>query len=295
LARIIASRAKEYKNKVATTKKHKPRASRAGSDDGAVVPCVLAIGGLDPGAGAGILADARAILHAGAFPCAAVSLLTVQSTSGVRSVTPVATKELIAECTEVLKSQSVRALKVGALGSEENAKAIGDLLAIHRDIPSVVDTVMLPTRGSARLLSEKAVTILRDRILKRTTLVTVNAPEAEVLTGRRVTKLDEAKEAARTILGFGPKFVLLKGGHLSGRQAIDVLLFDEDEEIELTADRIKLADPIHGGGCVLASLIAGRLALEADVLKATRWAKKAHHAALSRAKSVGGDMRVLLT
>ncbi len=87
--------------------------------------CVLAIGGLDPGGGAGILADARAIAHAGAFGCAATSLLTVQSTSGVRAVTPLPAKELIAECTEVLRHQTVKAIKVGALGSEENVKKIG--------------------------------------------------------------------------------------------------------------------------------------------------------------------------
>jgi len=254
--------------------------------------CVLAIGGLDPGGGAGILADSRAILHAGAFPCAAVSLLTVQSTSGVRSVTPVATKELVAECTEVLRAQNVTAIKVGALGSEENARAIGNLLAIHRDVPTVVDTVMLPTRGSGRLLDEKAITTLRDRILKRTTLVTVNAPEAEVLASQRVTRLDEAYVAARTILGFGPKAVLLKGGHLSGTQAID-LFVTEEEEIEIKSPRLKLTKPIHGGGCVLASLIAGRLAQGEAMLTAARWSKKAHHAALKNAANVGGEMRVL--
>ena len=102
------------------------------------MPCVLLVGGLDPGGGAGILADARAVARAGAFACAAVAVQTVQSTSGMRSATPVAARQLIAECTEVVKHQRVRAIKVGALGSDDNVKAVGDFLAIHRDVPAVV-------------------------------------------------------------------------------------------------------------------------------------------------------------
>lgn len=276
---------------------------------------MLAIGGLDPGGGAGILADARAILKAGAFPCAAVSLYTVQSTMGVRSTSPVPHKELAAACVEVLKVERVRAIKVGALGSEANAKTISDLLAIHRDIPNVVDTVMLPTRGRSRLLDERAVSVLRDRVLRRATLVTVNAHEAEVLSGQRVTRLDEAHEAVIDLLALGPRVVMLKGGHLTGEDAVDLLAFRERPSsrsakkpgarvVELHKKRLKLNRPIHGGGCSLASLIAGRLAtfhptkltdraIEESILDAVRWAKRIHHAALACATDIGGDMSVL--
>lgn len=254
--------------------------------------CVLAIGGLDPGGGAGILADARAIAHAGAFACAATSLLTVQSTSGVRSVTPLPAKGLIAECTEVLRRQSIKAIKVGALGSEDNVKKVGELLAIHRDLPCVVDTVMLPSRGRARLLEARGVAVMKDRLIRRATLVTANAPEAEALTGKRVTRLDEAEKAARALAKLGARAVLVKGGHLSGKHAVDLLLVD-DELLELRAKRIDLPHPVHGGGCTLASLIAGRLALGAKIADAVKWAKKRHHAALLEASNVGGDMRVL--
>ncbi|HSO31797.1 MAG TPA: bifunctional hydroxymethylpyrimidine kinase/phosphomethylpyrimidine kinase [Labilithrix sp.] len=265
--------------------------------------CVLAIGGLDPGGGAGVLADARAIARAGAFPCAAVAVLTVQSTSGLRGATPVARRELLAECTEVVRNQRVRAIKVGALGSEENTRAIADFLAIHRDVPAVVDTVMLPTRGRARLLDERAVASLRDRVVPRAALVTVNAPEAEVLTGRRVTRLDEAEDAVRSLLALGARAVLLKGGHLGGPEAVDLLgLAGTTRVILLRAPRLSLG-PFHGGGCILASLIAGRLAATAEarrkasgsaVVGAVRWAKKIHHAALRQTRDVGGDLRILL-
>lgn len=278
------------------------------------MPCVLAIGGLDPGGGAGVLADARAITHAGAFACAAVAVLTVQSTSGMRAATAVAKSELLAACTEVLKHQRVRAIKIGALGSDENTRAIGDFLAIHRDIPAVVDTVMVPTRGRARLLEERAIISLRDRVLPRAALVTVNAPEAEVLTGRRVTRLDEAHDAALALLDLGCRAVLVKGGHLGGSRAVDLLAIApakprakgkkaRPKVIELTAARISLPAPIHGGGCVLASLVAGRLAVEAEayedkpskaIIAALRWTKEIHHEALRGGRDVGGDLRVLL-
>jgi hydroxymethylpyrimidine/phosphomethylpyrimidine kinase len=252
----------------------------------------LAIGGLDPGGGAGILADARAISRAGAFACAATSLLTVQSTSGVKAVTPLSAKELIAMCTEVLRVQDVRAIKVGALGSEENVRKVGELLAIHKDIPSVVDTVMLPTRGRGRLLTEDAVAIMKKQLLKRATLVTVNAPEAAALTGLRVTRVDEAEKAAQALLKLGAKAVLLKGGHLSGDKATDLLVTEKGVE-KFKAKRLELPAPVHGAGCTLASLIAGRLARGEGLYEAIEWSKETHHEALEEVADVGGDLRVL--
>lgn len=269
-------------------------------------PCVLAIGGLDPGGGAGILADVRAVARTEAFGCAAAAVLTAQSTSGLRAAHPVPRTQLIAQCTEVLKHQRVRAFKVGALGSEENVRAVGNLLAIHRDRPAVVDTVMMPTRGRARLLEERALAALRDRLLPRAALVTANGPEAAALTNRRVTRLDEARDAALAILALGACAVLVKGGHLGGPHATDVLAVAQDggdpRVIELAAPRLKIP-PIHGGGCTLASLVAGRLAVqyadyeaapERTIADAVRWAKRVHHEALARAVDVGGDLRVLV-
>jgi hydroxymethylpyrimidine/phosphomethylpyrimidine kinase len=254
---------------------------------------VLAVGGLDPGGGAGVLADARAIARAGAFGCAAVAVLTVQSTSGLLRATPVARAELLAECKEVLRHQRVRAIKIGALGNLENTRAIADLLALHRDIPAVVDTVMIPTRGRARLLEERAVAAMRDLLLPRAALVTVNAPEAEVLTGSRVTRLDEARAAARALVEGGARAVLVKGGHLGGARAVDVFA-TKGRVVELAAKRLRLAG-VHGGGCTLASLVAGRIAAEdVSIEDAVRWAKRVHHAALARAADVGGELRVLV-
>jgi hydroxymethylpyrimidine/phosphomethylpyrimidine kinase len=268
-------------------------------------PCALAIGGLDPGGGAGIAADLRAFAAAGAFGCAAVAVVTVQSTAGLRSVRAIPAREVAAQAGEVLRHQRVRAVKVGALGSEANVRAVAKLLAGYPAVPVVVDTPMLPTRGKARLLAARALAALREELLPRATLVTVNADEAGALLSEPVRTVGAAHDAARALVKMGARAVLVKGGHLGpadGPSAVDVLAIG-GEVVELRAKRLVIA-PVHGTGCTLASLIAGRLAAREEgagarvdaegLVAAIRWAKRVHHAALARAVDVGGGMRVLV-
>jgi hydroxymethylpyrimidine/phosphomethylpyrimidine kinase len=260
--------------------------------------CVVAIGGLDPGGGAGLAADLRGVLAAGAFGCAVIAVVTVQSTSGLRSVRAIAPREVVAQAREVLRHQRVRAIKTGALGSGANVRAVGELLAMHRDLPAFVDPVMTPTRGRGRLLAERAVAEVRRSLLPRATLVTANVPEAEALTGKRVTSVSEAHDAALALCKLGAHAAIVKGGHLSGTHAVDVLALG-GEVTEIRSRRLRLP-PIHGGGCTFASLVAGRVASDTGssgdvaLLDAIRWAKRAHHRALADARDVGGDMRVLV-
>jgi hydroxymethylpyrimidine kinase/phosphomethylpyrimidine kinase len=253
--------------------------------------CVVAIGGLDPGGGAGLAADLRGVLAAGAFGCAVVAVVTVQSTSGLRSARALPPREVLAQAREVLRHQRVRAIKTGALGSGANVRAVGEL-------PVIVDPVMTPTRGRGRLLAERAVAEVRRSLLPRATLVTANVPEAEALTGQRVTSVSEAHDAALALCKLGAHAAMVKGGHLSGAHAVDVLALG-GEVTEIRARRLRLP-PIHGGGCTFAALVAGRIASDARaagdaaLLDAIRWAKRAHHKALAGARDVGGDMRVLV-
>jgi hydroxymethylpyrimidine kinase/phosphomethylpyrimidine kinase len=264
------------------------------------LPCALTIGGLDPGGGAGILADLRAFAAANAFGCAAVTLTTAQSTAGLKSVRYVRAREVASQAEEVLRSQRVCAVKVGALGSRENVHAAARLLLRHAGIPVVVDTPMRPTRGRARLLADDALAAVRRELLPRATLVTVNIPEAQALVGAKVRTVGEAHDAARLLCDTGARAALIKGGHMTGRDAIDVLAMD-GEVIELRASRLTIG-PTHGTGCTFASLIAGRLAVRTrprhvdrdDLVAAIRWAKRIHHAALARAVNVGRGMRVVV-
>jgi hydroxymethylpyrimidine/phosphomethylpyrimidine kinase len=130
--------------------------------------------------------------------------------------------------------------------------------------------------------------------------VTVNAGEAAVLVGEEVRTVGEAHDAARALVKKGgARAALVKGGHLDGDAAIDVLAVGH-EVIELRAKRLPGAGA-HGTGCTFASLVGGRLAMRpgarvttGDLVDAVRWAKRVHHAALSRATDVGGKARVLV-
>jgi hydroxymethylpyrimidine/phosphomethylpyrimidine kinase len=266
----------------------------------ASMSCVLSIAGLDPGGGAGIIADARGIMRAGAFPTAVAAVLTVQSTSGLRDVRPVPSKLVMRQARAVFANQNVRAVKIGALGGAANVNAVAELAAIHKDIPFIVDPVMRPTRGSSRLLDDGAIRALRKELLPRAALVTANVPEAEVLVKRRIVTVHDARIAVEALAGIAHGAALLKGGHMASGSATD-FLFANGELYELTSPRLTMPQ-LHGGGCVLSSLIAGRLAADerawadesADMLlEATRWSKRTHHRALASLYDVGGDLRVM--
>ncbi len=268
-------------------------------------PCVLAIGGLDPGGGAGVVADLRALHAVGVFGCAVVALVTVQSTDGLLASHPLGAKLVLEQAAEVVRAQRVGAIKLGALGSVANVRALAGWLASIRSVPVVLDPVMLPTRGRSRLLARRAVEALRDELLPCTTLVTANAPEAEALTGAPVRTLAEARRAARRLVELGASAALVKGGHLeasSGGGAtyvVDVLALGRSELVELRGPRLALG-PVHGGGCVLASLIAACLAeaggrgRPAEIVEAVRRARRLHQRALRGSVDVGGALRVLV-
>ncbi|MFO0674951.1 MAG: bifunctional hydroxymethylpyrimidine kinase/phosphomethylpyrimidine kinase [Polyangiaceae bacterium] len=265
--------------------------------------CALAVGGLDPGGGAGLGADARAFARAGAFPTLVAALLTVQSTKGLRAVRVVPPAFVLAQAREVIANQDVRAIKIGALGSVGNVRALATLLDAHPEVPSVLDTVMVPTRGQTRLLAANATDVVLRRLVPRATLVTANVPELVALTGTRVRSVEDAVRAGAALLARGARSILVKGGHLGGPEAVDVLLLRSGAVFRFGAARLDVGD-VHGTGCVLASLIAGRLATrpatttgdvvpDAALISAIRWAKRVHHASLSRPARVGRGARVL--
>ncbi len=266
-------------------------------------PCALAVGGLDPGGGAGIAADLRAFGVADVFGAAAVALLTVQSTGGLRAATSVPTRFLRAQIDEVLRHQKVGAVKTGALGDAANVRLLARLAAKHPTLPFVVDPVMLPTRGSSRLLATSALRALIEELVPVASLVTANAIEAAVLVGAKVETVEECAFAAERICGLGPRAALVKGGHVPrgpAREVVDVLCVG-GRTLLLRAPRLALP-PLHGGGCTLASLIAGRLArttlqgekeLDDAIVHAVAWARRAHHRLLEHPRDVGGVLAVL--
>jgi hydroxymethylpyrimidine/phosphomethylpyrimidine kinase len=227
--------------------------------------------------------------------------VTVQSTDGLRASYPVETRKVLAQVRELFSHQRIRSIKIGALGSVSNARGIARFIAtLEGRVPVVLDPVMRatlgPRRGQARLLEPSAREVLR-RMMRHVTLVTPNAPEAELLVGAPVRSVGDAERAARALVALGARAALVKGGHLprnSSAQVIDVLAVG-DRIVRLQAPRVDAA--VHGTGCTLSSLIAGRLARaradDAAIVEAVRWAKRKLARALAHSVGIGDGHRVI--
>jgi hydroxymethylpyrimidine/phosphomethylpyrimidine kinase len=244
------------------------------------------------------LADVRAFERAGAFGCAATAVVTVQSVAGLVSVTALPSALVARQIAEVLLHQDVRAIKIGALGTAANVRAVARALYARKDVPVVLDTPMSPTRGRASLMDARAAAALARELLPVASLVTVNVDEARAVLALSKGAPFDPRDAARAIARLGPRAVLVKGGHARGPRATDVL-FVGGEVIEIDAPRLAVG-AVHGTGCTLASLVAGRLACrahrragEGTLIDSVRWAKRIHHAAMARAMRVGRGMKVL--
>jgi len=244
-------------------------------------PIVLSIGGSDPSGGAGIQGDLKTLHQHGVYGMAVPTLLTVQSTRGVCRSEVLSAELVAAQLDAVLEDLPPRVIKTGALGS---AAIVRVVVARAGAAPLVVDPVLSATRGKSLLDAEGAEVLARD-LVPRAALVTPNAPEAGALTGLPVTDVASARRAAVALLGRGAGAVLVKGGHLQGPLATDVLAIGADC-IELTAQRLSTAAG-HGTGCALASSIAARLALGATMLDAVRGAHAWLATALAGAPGLG--------
>jgi hydroxymethylpyrimidine/phosphomethylpyrimidine kinase len=264
-----------------------------------VLPTALAIAGLDPSGGAGLAADLRSFAAAGVWGAAVCAALTVQSTRGVRAVRAVPAALVIDQAREVLADARVRAIKTGALGSAANVRAVLALIEEHPRVPAVVDPVMIPSRraGPGATLHGRAVAPLR-ALAAAATLVTPNLAEAAALLGEPVTERD-ARDAAAALVAAGARAALVKGGHGSGPESVDWLA-TRGEVVRIALPR-RRTPPLHGTGCTLASLVAGRLAARPrggapgarEIVEAVRWARDRLDRALAAPLVVGRGLAVL--
>ncbi|MGE5838832.1 MAG: bifunctional hydroxymethylpyrimidine kinase/phosphomethylpyrimidine kinase, partial [Deltaproteobacteria bacterium] len=184
---------------------------------------ILTVAGSDSGGGAGIQADLKTITVLGAYGMSAITALTAQNTVGVRGVYPVPVDFIRLQMEAVLSDIGADAANTGMLATPEIVEAVAGELKRFKVELVVVDPVMVAKSGDA-LLSEGARATLKEVLLPMATLVTPNLPEASMLTGFPVQDLESMKEAARAIRDMGPRYVLIKGGHLE-KEALD-LLFD---------------------------------------------------------------------
>ena len=235
-----------------------------------VPPRVLTVAGSDSGGGAGIQADLKTILAHGAHGMTAVTAVTVQDSTGVHRLDPLPAELVVEQIEAVAADIGVDAVKTGLLAGADVVTAVAE--AVERlGLPNlVVDPVAASGHGDA-LLDADAVVALRARLLPLATVVTPNLGEVEALTGVVVRDAAGLDAAARAVHALGPAWVLVKGGHLSGGDAVDVL-FDGDDAVPLRAPRFDTPHT-HGSGCTLASAIAANLAAGMDVPTAVRDAK----------------------
>ena len=229
---------------------------------------VLTVAGSDSGGGAGIQADLKTMLACGVHGMSVLAAVTAQNSVGVQGYWELPVEAVLAQLDSVLGDIGVDAVKTGMLASPALVHAVADRLS-RESAPLVVDPVGVSKHGDP-LLQEEAVEILRTELVPLATVVTPNLPEVEQLTGVRVEDERGLRRAADAVLALGSRWVLVKGGHLSG-EAVD-LLTDGSAEHVLRAPRHDNRHT-HGTGCTLASAIASRLALGDDVPSAVAAAK----------------------
>jgi hydroxymethylpyrimidine/phosphomethylpyrimidine kinase len=247
-------------------------------------PRVLTIAGSDSGGGAGIQADLKTFTALGVFGMTAITAVTVQNTNGVDSYEELSPETVAEQIRAVVTDIGVDAAKTGMLASAAVVMAVADAIAETQVANLVVDPVFVSKHGHS-LLAPDAVDALRERILPLATLVTPNLPEAAGLTGLTVESRDDMRKAGDAILGFGPRAVLVKGGHLEGDTADD-LFVDGDGERWIEGERIDTPNT-HGTGCVLSAAIAAHLARGEALIDAVQGGKVFVTEAIRHALAIG--------
>jgi len=232
-------------------------------------PRVLAIAGSDSGGGAGIQADLKTMLALGVHGMTVICAVTAQNSVGVQGYWELPPKAVLAQLDSVLGDIGAQAIKTGMLASAEIVRTVSGRLS-DVEAPIVIDPVAVSKHGDS-LLSDGALEAVKSELLPLATVVTPNLLEAELLTGRAIRDEAEMLAAARQIAARGPRWVLVKGGHLPGNP-VD-LLFGDGHVIRIAGHRIA-SRHTHGTGCTLASAIAAHLAMGSDVPGAVESARE---------------------
>jgi hydroxymethylpyrimidine/phosphomethylpyrimidine kinase len=251
---------------------------------------VLTIAGFDPSSGAGITADIKTIAAHGCYGIACITALTVQSTAGVRRVESIDPGLITETLEELAVDMPIAAVRIGMLGSGKVVRAVADFLSKRKgkdQIPNLVLDPILKSSSGASLLDAAGVKLLIEDLLPQADVITPNIDEAAVLTGLKVSDLDEMRLAARKLHQMGSSAVVITGGHLD--KAIDLLSFTSKRGIEqevFKAERQR-SNSTHGTGCALATAIACHLAQDRGLPEATLLAKTYVTAAITAGHPLG--------
>jgi hydroxymethylpyrimidine/phosphomethylpyrimidine kinase len=248
----------------------------------AAPPILLTIAGFDPSCGAGTVADLKTFAAHGCYGVAAITSLTVQNTQSVADVQNTPSATLRAQLEALANDCDIAAVKIGMLGNRGNAAVVAEFLDAHKFAHVVHDPVMKSSSGT-ELLDAAGIKYVVTELLKRSSVITPNVPEAEILTGLTIKDVADMEAAARKIVEMGAHAAIIKGGHMD--RAVDVL-FDGNEIFVLAGDKNR-EDTLHGTGCTFASAIAAQLAAGRGLVEATMLAKAYVTKAIEKAYAIG--------
>ncbi len=246
---------------------------------------VLVVAGSDSGGGAGIQADLKTVTALGGYAATAITALTAQNTLGVQGILEVTPDFVARQMESVLSDIGADCIKTGMLHNAEVIEAVMDCFErLAPDTPLVVDPVTVAKSGDV-LLEPEASQAFKARLILRATVLTPNLPEAEFLTGMKITTPEEMTKAAAMLVTLGPSAILLKGGHLDHPTVHDVLVSEHGIEV-FESPRIATAHT-HGTGCTLASAIAAGIAQGLGVRDSVVRARAYVHQAIATAPGFG--------
>jgi len=214
---------------------------------------VLIIAGSDSSGGAGIQADIKTVTSLGSYAMTAITAVTAQNTTGVKSIIPINPKEISKQIEFTSNDIRPDSIKIGMLHSKEVVENIIKSLKKLKISKIVLDPVMI-AKGGTKLIDDKAIKIIKEKLINKVFLITPNIPEAEILSETKIYDLESMIYSAKHLLKIGAKNVLIKGGHLNSQISFDVLI--NKKELIIFKSKRYTTKNTHGTGCTLSSAIA---------------------------------------
>ena len=214
---------------------------------------ILIIAGSDSSGGAGIQADIKTVTALGSYAMTAITAVTIQNTTGVKSIVSIDPKEISNQIEFTSKDIRPDAIKIGMLHSAEVIKSVICSLNLIRVKKIILDPVMI-AKGGTKLIDDKAIKLLKNELIKKVSLITPNIPEAEILTNTRIKTKEDMIFAASKLINLGAKNVFIKGGHLDSKVVLDI--FVNKKEIMIIKNKRITTSNTHGTGCTLSSAIS---------------------------------------
>ena len=249
-----------------------------------VYTVVLSIAGSDSGGGAGIQGDIKTISALGCYAATAITAITAQNTMGVTAIHAIPVEIVKAQVLAVIDDLKPAAIKIGMVYSADLASTLVSILKTYPDIPIIFDPVMVATSGS-KLIQEDTIDVLKNELLPLTRMITPNLDEASILAEMDIRNVDDMKVAAKIINQYRGFAVLIKGGHLQGKDLYDIYL-DQHGVIHQFHSELISTNNTHGTGCGLSSAIASQIALGESLIDSVYKAKSYIHKALLEGKDV---------